>query len=69
LSDLEYITRRLISLAMEKRLMDELRSVAGELPEEVLDDIYRKVYRPVMVTAMKALLTTLQQYLNKASAI
>jgi hypothetical protein len=54
---------------MEKRLMDELRSVAGELPEEVLDDIYRKVYRPVMVTAMKALLTTLQQYLNKASAI
>jgi hypothetical protein len=56
LSDLEYITRRLISLAMEKRLMDELRSVAGELPEEVLDDIYRKVYRPVMVTSMKALL-------------
>jgi len=69
LSDMEYITRRLISLAMEKRLMDELRSVAGELPEEVLDDIYHKVYRPVMVTAMKALLTTLQQYLNKASAI
>jgi len=69
LSDLEYITRRLISLAMEKRLMDELRSVAGELPEEVLDDIYHKVYRPVMVTAMKALLTMLQQYLNKATAI
>ena len=69
MSDLEYITRRLISLAMEKRLMDELRSVAGELPEEVLDDIYNKVYRPVMVTMMKALLTTLQQYLNKASAI
>lgn len=69
MSDLEYITRRLISLAMEKRLMDELRSVAGELPEEVLDDIYRKVYRPVMVTAMKALLMTLQQYLNKGSAI
>ena len=69
MSDMEYITRRLISLAMEKRLMDELRSVAGELPEEVLDDIYHKVYRPVMVTAMKALLTTLQQYLNKASAI
>jgi hypothetical protein len=61
LSDLEYITRRLISLAMEKRLMDELRSVAGELPEEVLDDIYRKVYRPVMVTAMKALLRVISR--------
>jgi len=61
LSDLEYITRRLISLAMEKRLMDELRSVAGELPEEVLDDIYNKVYRPVMVTAMKALLKVISR--------
>ena len=69
MSDLEHITRRLISLAMEKRLMDELRSVAGELPEEVLDDIYHKVYRPIMVTAMRALLTTLQQYLNNGSAI
>jgi hypothetical protein len=66
---MEYITRRLISLAMEKRLMNELRSAAGELPDEVLADIYEKMYRPVMVTAMKALLTTLQQYLNKASAI
>lgn len=61
MSDLEYITRRLISLAMEKRLMDELRSVAGELPEEVLDDIYHKVYRPVMVTAMKALLKVISR--------
>jgi hypothetical protein len=61
LSDLENIARRLISLAMEKRLMDELRSVAGELPEEVLDDIYRKVYRPVMVTAMKALLKVISR--------
>jgi hypothetical protein len=54
---------------MEKRLMNELRSAAGELPDEVLADIYEKMYRPVMVTAMKALLTTLQQYLNKGSAI
>jgi ATP/maltotriose-dependent transcriptional regulator MalT len=46
---------------MEKRLMDELRSVAGELPEEVLDDIYHKVYRPVMVTAMKALLKVISR--------
>jgi hypothetical protein len=46
---------------MEKRLMDELRSVAGELPEEVLDDIYRKVYRPIMVTAMKALLKVISR--------
>jgi hypothetical protein len=61
LSDLEHITRRLISLAMEKRLMDELRSVAGELPEEVLNDIYRMVYRPVMVTAMKALLRAISR--------
>ena len=61
MNDLEHITRRLISLAMEKRLMDELRSVAGELPEEVLDDIYRKLYRPVMVTAMRALLRVISR--------
>jgi hypothetical protein len=56
MSEIEYITRKLVSLAMEKRLMESLREVAGELPDEVLDDIYWKIYRPVMVTFMKTLL-------------
>jgi len=56
MSEIEYITRKLVSLAMEKRLMESLREVAGELPDEVLDDIYWKLYRPVMVTFMKTLL-------------
>jgi hypothetical protein len=37
---------------MEKRLRDTLYEVAGELPEEILDDIYHKMYRPIMVTTM-----------------
>ena len=56
MSEIEYITRKLVSLAMEKRLIESLREVAGELPDEVLDDIYWKIYRPVMVTFMKVLL-------------
>ena len=61
MSDMEYITRRLISLAMEKRLMNELRNAAGELPDEVLADIYEKMYRPVMVASMKALLKVISR--------
>jgi len=53
--ELEEITRKLVSLAMEKRLRDSLREVAGELPEEVLDDIYWKLYRPVMISVMKVI--------------
>jgi hypothetical protein len=56
MSELEEITRKLVGLAMEKRLRDSLIEVAGELPEEVLDDIYWRLYRPVMVTLMKILL-------------
>jgi len=56
MSELEEITRKLVSLAMEKRLRGSLVEVAGELPEEVLDDIYWRLYRPVMVTLMRVLL-------------
>jgi hypothetical protein len=56
MSELEEITRKLVSLTMEKRLRDSLLEVAGELPEEVLDDIYWRLYRPVMVALMKILL-------------
>jgi hypothetical protein len=56
MSELEEITRKLVSLSIEKRLRDSLLEVAGELPEEVVDDLYHSVYRPVMVTIMKNLL-------------
>lgn len=52
MSELETLTKKLVKLSMEKRLRDTLYEVAGELPEEILDDIYRKMYRPVMVTTM-----------------
>jgi hypothetical protein len=52
MSELETLTKKLVKLSMEKRLRDTLYEVAGELPEEILDDIYHKMYRPVMVTAM-----------------
>jgi hypothetical protein len=52
MSELETLTKRLVKLSMEKRLRDTLYEVAGELPEEILDDIYHKMYRPVMVQTM-----------------
>jgi hypothetical protein len=52
MSELETLTKKLVKLSMEKRLRDTLYEVAGELPIEVLDDIYHKMYRPVMVQAM-----------------
>ena len=68
MSDLEEITRRLISLAMERALRNALRDAVGELPDEVLDDIYSRIYRPVMVAAARMLGGALRQYLNKTSA-
>jgi hypothetical protein len=52
MSELETLTKKLVKLSMEKRLRDTLYEVAGELPEEILDDIYHKMYRPVMVQTM-----------------
>jgi hypothetical protein len=52
MSELETLTKKLVKLSMEKRLRDTLYEVAGELPEEILDDIYRKMYRPVMIATM-----------------
>ncbi|MEM2262085.1 MAG: hypothetical protein QXK24_06510 [Ignisphaera sp.] len=49
---LEDITKKLVKLAMEKKLRDTLNSVAPELPDEVRNDIYWKIYRPVMVNFM-----------------
>jgi hypothetical protein len=52
MSELETLTKKLVKLSMEKRLRDTLYEVAGELPEEILDDIYRKMYKPVMIATM-----------------
>jgi hypothetical protein len=52
MSELETLTKKLVKLSMEKRLRDTLYEVAGELPIEVLDDIYWKMYRPVMIATM-----------------
>jgi hypothetical protein len=52
MNELETLTKKLVKLSMEKRLRDTLYEVAGELPEEIWDDIYHKMYRPVMVATM-----------------
>jgi len=56
---LDEITRRLVQLAMEKRLRNTLAEVAGELPQEVLDEIYSKVFKPVMVLAMMKVMSVI----------
>jgi hypothetical protein len=54
-SELEQLTRKLVKLAMEKRLRNELDAVAPELPYEVREEIYYRLYRPVMVNFMVVL--------------
>ena len=54
-SPLGELTRRLIRLSAEKALYDSLKSVAGDLPKEALDELYRGLYRPVMLIAYKRL--------------
>jgi len=49
------LTRKLIRLSAEKALYDSLRDVAGDLPKEALDELYRGLYRPVMLIAYKKL--------------
>lgn len=49
------LTKKVIKLSMEKRLKDSLFEVAPELPNEILDDIYNNLYRPVMINVMKIL--------------
>jgi hypothetical protein len=55
MATLEGLTKRLVKLAMEKRLRDELYRAAPEIPDEVRDDIYRMLFRPVMVNFMLSL--------------
>lgn len=55
MNELEQLTRKLVKLAMEKRLRNELDAVAPELPYEVREEIYYRLYRPVMVNFMIAL--------------
>jgi len=54
-NELEQLTRKLVKLAIEKRLRNELDAVAPELPYEVREEIYYRLYRPVMVNFMIAL--------------
>jgi len=61
MSELEEITKKLVSLSIEKRLRDSLEEVAGELPKDVIDDIYWNLYRPVMVNVMKHLLKVISK--------
>ena len=55
MNELEQLTRKLVKLAIEKRLRNELDAVAPELPYEVREEIYYRLYRPVMVNFMIAL--------------
>jgi len=55
MSDLGKLTRRFVSLSAEKALYGSLKEVAGDLPKEVLDELYYGLYRPVMLIAYKRL--------------
>ena len=52
---LSELTVKLVRLSSEKALKDTLKSVASELPEEVLDEVYKTMYRPVMVLIARRL--------------
>ena len=54
-SPLGELARRLLRLSAEKALYDSLKSVAGELPKEALDELYRGLYRPVMLIVYRRL--------------
>ena len=49
------LTKKLLRLSAEKALYNSLKSVAGDLPKEALDELYHGLYRPVMLIAYKRL--------------
>ena len=49
------LTKKLLRLSAEKALYDSLRNITGELPKEAEDELYRGLYRPVMLAAYKRL--------------
>lgn len=55
MNPLEELTRKLLRLSAEKALYNSLKGVAGDLPKEALDELYRGLYRPVMLMAYKRL--------------
>lgn len=59
-SSLEEITKRLVQLAMEKKLRSTLVEVAGELPEEVMNELYQNMFKPVMVITMIKLMEVMK---------
>ena len=55
MNPLEELTKKLLRLSAEKALYKSLKGVAGDLPKEALDELYRGLYRPVMLLAYKRL--------------
>ncbi|MEM2174845.1 MAG: hypothetical protein QXI58_04405 [Candidatus Micrarchaeia archaeon] len=53
---LEELTRKFVKISMEKALYNTLKETAPELPKEVINDIYKELYKPVMVAVWKKLL-------------
>ena len=55
MNTLEELTKKLLRRSAEKALYNSLKGVAGDLPKEALDELYRGLYRPVMLLAYKRL--------------
>jgi hypothetical protein len=53
--NLREVAKTFAKALVEYNLRKTLSSVAGELPPEVQDEIYIRMYRPVMLEVMKSL--------------
>ena len=61
---LDEVAKVFAKATIEYGLRKTLDDVAGELPEEVLDTIYSRMYRPVMITVLKSLMVVMGNVLR-----
>ena len=61
---LDEVAKTFAKATIEYSLRRTLDDVAGELPEEVLDTIYSRIYRPVMITVLKSLMVVMNNVLR-----
>jgi hypothetical protein len=61
---LDEVAKIFAKATIEYSLRRTLDNVAGELPEEVLDTIYSRMYRPVMITVLRDLMVVMNNVLR-----
>jgi hypothetical protein len=61
---LDEVAKVFAKATIEYGLRKTLDDVAGELPEEVLDTIYSRIYRPVMITVLKNLMVVMRNVIR-----